>query len=626
MMKFLKIFVFFISLAFCFPADCLPAEPTWRFLLLADWHQAEKYIKLRNNPARLKPLVDEDIATIRMLNQNYGGELIVMPGDCNAGHWDRPEFINEYFPGSTPEAAILRAGQLCYSGLIDSFKKGGYSKLLIAIGDHELGGDPWRAGSAVARCQPQFRKAFADEINRNADGMFLYEKRIGKAVSRPLGTPYAETSYACRHKNVLFVTLDVFHQENYKKRIGKKGTVASTISGLHLGWLETVLLEARKDPEIDHIFVQSHLPVMYPVRKVNSSGMFVDGGPANPFWKILRNYEVDLYFAGDAHANTVTQDPKSDLVQIVSRGNFFSNFQTIDISRDRIDIVCFNHTGTKTSDGKYEISGRLQIDKSGSSVKLAGEGELALLDPEARHLYFDFEDQVYLEKHPILGLKKASIKEEDTILRGVRCEIIIPNKGAFGPHYSALSANVELVQGVRGKAGVFDATSRMGVFAMGPQQGGHAASYALWIKTSSVKNQILINSGLIWSSKLTNFFNLHLNRGRPEVMISERQRLYAKDVQINDGRWHHIAVVMPSDSCLLSEVRLYVDGQPVRAGLVGADRRIYSFQAMRLGFGGLNYSTEAFDALPVEPFVGEMDEISVWTRSLSSKEIESLIH
>jgi len=365
---------------------------------------------------------------------------------------------------------------------------------------------------------------------------------------------------------------------------------------------------------------------MYPVRKVSSSGMFMDGGMESPLWKILRNYKVDIYFAGEVHANTVTKDPKSDLVQIASRGNFFSNFQTIDISKDRIDITCFNHTGKNTSDGNYEVSGRLQIDKSGSSIKLAGEGELASLDPADRHLYFDFEEQIDLEKHPLMGLKKARIKETYTILRGIRCGKIILNKGAFGSHYSALSANVELVQGMHGKAGSFDENSRMGVFAMGPLQGGHAVSYALWIKTSSVKNQILINTGSVWYSKLANIFNLHLNRGRPEVMISKSQQLYAKDLQINDGLWHHIAVVMPSDSCRLSEVRLYVDGQPVKVGMVGADRPIKNYQSVRFGFGGLNYSTEAFDALPIEPFVGEMDEISVWTRPLSSKEIESLSH
>ena len=83
--------------------------------------------------------------------------------------------------------------------MIQAFKEGGYSTLLMAVGDHEMGDNPWPAGSAVARCQPQFREAFAKEFNVNPDGgRFLYEKKIGKAASRPLGTPYENTSYAYR--------------------------------------------------------------------------------------------------------------------------------------------------------------------------------------------------------------------------------------------------------------------------------------------------------------------------------------------------------------------------------------------------------------------------------------------
>lgn len=93
---------------------------------------------------------------------------------------------------------------------------------------------------------------------------------------------------------------------------------------------------------------------------------------------------------------------------------------------------------------------------------------------------------------------------------------------------------------------------------------------------------------------------------------------------MNDGKWHHIAAVMPKDNCLLSEVQLFVDGNQVKAKLVGADRNIHINQAVRLGFGGLNYSTKSFDQLAVKPFVGELDEISIWTRPLPDTEVAAL--
>lgn len=599
------------------------AEEPWRFLLLADWHSAEKYTQSEKNPEWLPLAVAEDVASVKMLKEKFGGELILMPGDSNGGHWDTPNFIKNNYPGATPEESVLNAGKLCYSGMIDSFREGGYSKLIMAVGDHEVGDNPWPAGSAVSRCQPQFREAFAKEFNVNPDGgEFLYHEPIGSAASRPLGTKYENTSYATRHKNVLFVTLDAFHQEDPDQSIGPEGSVTGTVVGEHLQWLENVLSEARKDAGIKHILVQSHLPVIHPVRKVNSSGMLMDEGIENPLWNVLRKYKVDLYFAGEVHANTVTKDPESDVIQLVSRGNFFNNFQTLDVSDERIEVVCYNHVGEKVTDGNFEVSGRLVLDKSGPKKRMTGDGELAVLNPNDRHFYFTFEEILPLWNNPIMGMANRK-KEDPKTLRGVTCSKIFPNLGSFGPHYSAMTANVELTDGPNGNAGQFTGKSRMGVFAMGPLHGGRTVSYALWVKTDASERQMLINSGSMWSKELKKFFNLNLNNGAPEVMISNNQWLTAEGPALNDGQWHHLAVSMPSDDCLLSEVEIYVDGKPAKTRVSGADKELFFNQAVRLGIGGLNYSHKAFDQLPVKPFVGAMDDVSIWTRSLTVDDVRA---
>lgn len=616
---------FSIILVWLTTAGLLQAEEPWRFLLLSDWHWAEKYTQTKNNPSWLAEAVDSDVAAVNMLKTNYGGELIMLPGDSNTGHWDESGFIKRNFQGAAPEESILKAGTLCYEGMIDSFKKGGYSKLIMAVGDHEMGDNPWPPGSAVSRCQPQFREAFSKAFNTNPDGGgFLYDKSIGKAASRPLGTKYENTSYATRHKNVLFVTVDVFHQEDPNTRIGVEGSVTGTVVGEHLLWLDNVLSEARKDPGIKHIFVQSHLPVIYPVRKVNSSGMMMDNGIDNPFWQTLRKYKVDMYFAGEVHANTVTKDPESNLIQLVSRGNFFNNFQTLDISDDRIEVTCYEQQiGTLPQDGDYDVSGKLVIDKSGGATRIDGSGELALLDVNGRHFHFTFEETKPLWNHPIMGLSGREKKEKEKTLRGVACKDLFSNLGNFGKHYSALTANVELTDGPHGKAGLFSKNSRMGVFAMGPLQQDHAVSYALWMKTTSPENQMLINTGSIWSKNLKEFLNLHLNDGVPEAVISNTQKLSAVGAKLNDGQWHHIAVSMPHDSCLLSEVEIYVDGERAETELSGSDRNLYFNQAMRLNIGGLNYSNPGFDQLPGKSFVGAMDDVSLWTRPLTAADVKN---
>ena len=46
-------------------------------------------------------------------------------------------------------------------------------------------------------------------------------------------------------------------------------------------------------------------------------------------------------------------------------------------------------------------------------------------------------------------------------------------------------------------------------------------------------------------------------------------------------------------------------------------------EAVRLGFGGWNYSHKAYNAFPAAPFDGAMDEISIWTRPLTAEEVQA---
>jgi len=220
------------------------SEEPWRFLTLADWHIAEVYV----HPNEYPEMMEEISAGLKMLKANYGGELVMLPGDSNKGHWDTPAFIKTFKRGLTPAQSILQVGELCYSGMVDAFKEAGYSKLLMAVGDHELGDNPWPPGTAVSKCQPQFREAFANvfNVNKPDGGRFIYDKPIGKAASRPLGTKYESTSYAYQHKNVLFVTVDVFHQEDPDKKIGMQGSVTGAVTGKHLVWLDASSISSCK--------------------------------------------------------------------------------------------------------------------------------------------------------------------------------------------------------------------------------------------------------------------------------------------------------------------------------------------------------------------------------------------
>ena len=618
-MKFLTTVV----TAFLLIQSTATAEEPWRFITLADWHLAEIYVQSGRYPG----VVGRNLAGLKMLKDNYGGELVMLPGDSNKGHWDTDKFIKSFNPKLTPAEAILQAGELCYTGMVNAFNEAGYTQLLMAVGDHEVGDNPWHPGTAVSKHQAEFREAFANVFNMDPDGgHFRYDKPIGEAASRPLGTKYETTSFAYQHKNVLFVTVDVFHQEDPDKQIGKQGSVTGAVVGKHLAWLDHVLSEANKAASIKHIFVQSHLPVLQPVRRVNSSGMLMDDEMESDFWKTLRKHKVDIYFAGEVHSNTVTKDPKSDLVQVVTRAKWLNNFVTVDVTDDVIDITLYNQAAPKPSDGKYDVYGKFVIDKSSGRKVFKDEGELAFLDREARMIHFDFEENFALADRQVIGLQpgpRDPFMSEVTI-QGVRCDRSFPNRGVFGQNYDAQYGDIASEEGPRGKAGVFNPNSQMAVYGAGPQGHGNVISYALWVKTTSEEDLILINTGRMWDRGLRGVMNLNLKNGEPEFLIAENERLIAKGQKLNDGKWRHIAVSMPKKDCKLSEVQFYVDGRPVESHVVGKDNPVNVSLVNKVSVGGLGYGKIPTNMHGFKPFAGSLDEVSVWSRALTAEEVAEL--
>lgn len=280
----------------------LSVHAGWRFIVLSDWHSAEKYVFAGSNKyANID--IERDINAIEYLSKNYGGEFVMIAGDTNSGPWTRPDFQRRFQEDvgrqMTESEIVLEAGKRCYAGMLHSFRLGGYAKVLLAHGDHEAGDNPWKVGDAKSILQPEFRKALGDQLNVDYNKRSRYDGMIGKAPARPLNSTFIDTVYAYIHKNVLIVTVDPFYQESPYKEIAPSGTVAMRITGEQLTWLDAVLAEARQLPEVKHIFVQAHTPVLHPVRKTRSSGQMLEDEEKSEFWEVLRKYSVDVYFTGE---------------------------------------------------------------------------------------------------------------------------------------------------------------------------------------------------------------------------------------------------------------------------------------------------------------------------------------
>jgi len=342
-------------------------EEQWSFIVLADWHSAEALAVNPHNETVNDMLYDQ----IHHVKNTYGGELVVLPGDSNVGKWDTEAFASKFRPELKRSKRVLLAGRNCYGAMRAIFVEAGYDHILIAVGDHELGGNKWIPQSSKVKSLGKYRQGFKKSFNEEPEtGEFLFKKAIGSAPSRPLNTPFKRTSYAHQHKNVLFITLDAFLKMpdvffDRDHGLGGEGMITCTIEGEHLNWFENVLIEARKDETIKHIIVQAHLPIIQPVRKVSCSGQFMDHGEESALWKTMVKYNVDVYLAGEVHTNTVTKDSISNLIQVVSRGNSFNNFLKIDVTDNTLNITSYNEIGPKRRNNhNYEAYGNLVLNKA----------------------------------------------------------------------------------------------------------------------------------------------------------------------------------------------------------------------------------------------------------------------
>ena len=253
----------------------------------------------------------------------------------------------------------------------------------------------------------------------------------------------------------MFVTVDVFNvmeNDHYdrKNMSGGEGVVSGNVEGKHLTWFTDIINAGCKDSSIKHIFVQSHLPVLEPVRKINSSSMPFDQGTDNEFWTVMQKC-VDVYFAGEVHALTATKDRDSDLVQVVSRGNRFSNFIKVDVTDDKISIEAHNEIGTFWRwNKKYTKYGQLTIDKSEKETKVEGSGALTLLDIWGSNPLISFlfeENDIYnLADRQILGFKYDDYQDrligtKVTIQDDIISSEGMENHGAFGRKFCASYAS-----------------------------------------------------------------------------------------------------------------------------------------------------------------------------------------
>lgn len=234
--------------------------------------------------------------------KNEGPAFAMVAGDLVMGHW-----------GPTKDD-VVKWADAYYPPWIKRFADHDL-KVYTALGDHEIGDNPWK-GNKV-KLVPHYKEAFRNHLKM------------------PLNGPghMKGTAFYWVHKNVLFLSVDVF-----EKGKSKQGEIAAGVTGEQLKWFEGVVSKYRA--KVDHVVVMGHTPILRPVRKYSSSGMLTVQGRKSAFWQMMVKYDVDLYICGEVHAVTCTQ---KDGIQQVAHGGLIGrttkpNYMVVTVRKDALEL------------------------------------------------------------------------------------------------------------------------------------------------------------------------------------------------------------------------------------------------------------------------------------------------
>lgn len=238
--------------------------------------------------------------------KNENPDFLVVAGDLVMGHWDSPDWQDK--------DTIQKYSSRYYTAWINRMNHHGL-KFYTAIGDHEVGDNPWHSAKKLEAVR-HYKRAFRDHLKMPENG-----------PKHMLGT-----AFWWRHKNVLFISTDVFEEGT-----SDQGLIKAGVTGEQLAWLNKVLSEHADAP---HKIILGHTPILGPVRKWSSSGLMIEEGRDSDFWKTMIKHQVDLYLCGEVHAITCTE--RDGILQIAHGGligyNTRTNYLVVTVGKNKIDL------------------------------------------------------------------------------------------------------------------------------------------------------------------------------------------------------------------------------------------------------------------------------------------------
>lgn len=328
---------------------------TWRFVSIPDF--------LNRDSTYPHPGFEDALSFILDAIRAEKPEFVLVAGDLVNGRW--PDLLHP-----TREAIISSAAKY-YTAWKSRMEAHGL-RYYAALGDHEIGDNPWPEDKAVL--VPLCKRMFREHL------------------SMPLNGPpgHLGTAYWFTHRDVLIVAVDVFHPGDDPKN----GRIVEDISAEQMEWLKDCL---RQRGSQKHCFVMGHTPVLGPVRKLYSSGLMLRGGGDSEFWRVLAEHRVDAYLAGEVHAITCSE---KDGVEQIAHGSLIGwaptvNYLVVEISPKGLTLelkeieIGSDFVAQERRDATriwipeqamrrgFQTVGSLQVEQSGNKIKKTRMGVFA---------------------------------------------------------------------------------------------------------------------------------------------------------------------------------------------------------------------------------------------------------
>lgn len=639
--------VFFVLLTLVLCANRALAQESWKFASIPDFMNVD-LATLEGYPGypdgRLDSTTSGFEATLAFYLDAIAAEdvdFVLVAGDLVEGEWHHDPTGRRIFGnyGSLAErrSSLYNAADLYYTQWLERFTSRGL-RVYPAVGDHELGDNNWGTGSSRALLVPDFKIAFARYFTQDPNGQSLFNGTINGVSARPVDTPYEDTAYAFVNKNMLIVTVDAFRQDDPRTKLDNRtGSVLGTVDGEQLVWLDALLAAARNDPGIDHIIVQAHSPVLTPVRVRGSSELYLrdydnttnasnaDRGPATDFWQTLARHDVDFFFCGEVHDNTLSIS--NNVIQLVhdgipyTQGHYLVGTVTgdqIELELNYVDIgpgierhwntVNNAKLETAVQGSAWETVATALYDKSTSQKRLinptgdlipfgSNDGSIAVIMPPSPNA----DLPVHLSFDNISGTS-------------------VPNAGSTGTANDAtMQGGTTVVAGRFGDAVKLDGVSGTFLWAgSSPVVGNVPRTTSAWINLNTTGFNTVLTMGTNSSGRKWDIDIDEPGGGGVELGIGNG-RTEAEGVNVNDGQWHLVTVVLDGDASGnstidLADVQFYVDG--VFQYRDGDETQAINTAGDTLLIGKTPNNSGFFD--------GCIDDVAVWSVGLSADEVLGL--